>query len=64
MNITVVHTLHVILTFVVGDQILQGVEGDAWRDVEPAVVQRADLIMLHGVSCLRVAVSDGQRVAS
>lgn len=64
MYVTVVHTLHFILTFVVGNQILQGVEGDTWRDVETAIIQCADLIMLHSVSCLRVAVSDRQRVAS
>jgi len=57
--------LHVctLLTFVVDDQILQGVEGVAWRNIETAIIQRADLIMLHSVSCL-VAVSDRQRVAS
>lgn len=56
--------MHFELTLVVGNQILQGVEGDTWGDIETAIIQCADLIMLAGVSRLRVAVFDRQRVAS
>lgn len=46
------------------DQLLQGAEGDAGRDVESPVVQRADLIMFDRVAGVGVVVPDGQRVAA
>lgn len=44
------------------DQVLQGAEGDARRDVEASVVQHSDLVMFDGVSGLNVP--DRQRIAS
>jgi hypothetical protein len=38
------------LTFIVADQFLQVVEGDARRDVEATVIQCTDLVMLDCVS--------------
>lgn len=46
------------------DQLLQGAEGVAGRDVESSVVQRTDLIMFYCVTGLDIAVPDRQRVAS
>lgn len=63
MKYSMSRSLHSVLTLVVADQILQGVEGDTWGNIETAIIQRTDLIMFHSVPCL-VAVSDRQRVAS
>lgn len=52
------------LTLVMGDHLLQGAEGDSWRDVESSVVQRSDLVMFDRVPSQGVAVPDGQRVAA
>ena len=46
------------------DQVQQGAEGDAGRDVEPSIVQHTDLIMFHCVSGPRVPVPDRQGVAA
>lgn len=45
------------------DQLLQGSEGDAGRDVESSIVQRSDLIMFDCVS-MAITVPDRQRVAA
>lgn len=42
------------------DQLLQGGEGSRRRDVEPSVIQGADLVVLHHIPMLRPCVSDGQ----
>lgn len=46
-----------------GHQLLQGVEGVPWGDVEAPIVQGPDLIMFHCIPVLGVIVSHGQRVA-
>lgn len=50
------------LTLIVTNKLLQGTESDAWRDVEAAIVQSADLVMFDCVR-LAVAVPHRQRVA-
>lgn len=52
------------LTLVMVDQLLQGAEGVAGRDVEPSVVQRTDLIMFNSVTGLSIKVPDRQGVAA
>lgn len=46
------------------DQLLQGGESDAGRDVESSIIQCTNLIMLHCVAGLRIIVPDRQRVAA
>lgn len=52
------------LTLVMADQLLQGAEGDAGRDVESSIVQRTDFIMFHCVTSLDIAVPDRKRVTA
>lgn len=52
------------LTLVMADQLLQGAEGVARRDVESSIVQCTDLIMFHCVTRMDIAVPDRQRVAA
>ena len=48
--------VYVLLTLIVADQLLQGAESDARGDVEAAVVQGADLVMLDRVHRVAIAV--------
>lgn len=51
------------LTLIVTNKLLQGAESNAWGDVEAAIVQGANLVMLDCVG-LAITVPHGQRVAA